>query len=168
MASNPLAGIATEELVAVKGLITEDYSRLNRPLRALDMPQLEHLDPYIRLATYGLFQLSSYRGPVFRGALLTPEVLARYVPGTVVREHGFVSAVANRAIRFPGNTSFVIASINGRDVSMLSDHREEREVVFFSGTRFKVLAVEADAQATEHTIYLAEIPDPRLLQTDEA
>ena len=162
MRQNLLAGINIEDLVAVKGYIGEDHALLDEPLRRLDMPKLKELDPYIRLATYGLFQLPAYQGPAFRGVSLAPETAARYVPGRVVREHAFVCTVANPSIAFPGNTLFVIASVNGRDVSMLADHPKEREVVFFTGTRFKVLAVDASAGGDRRTIYLAEIPDPRL------
>jgi hypothetical protein len=86
------------------------------------------------------------------------------VPGHVVVERSFISATADPARRYPGNTTFVIASINGRDVSALSDAPDEGEVMFFTGTWFKVLATEQDAAANERYIYLAEIPDRRLMR----
>jgi len=159
-----LKDIPIEDLVAVKGYITEDYGVIDAALRQVDMAELERLDAYIRVATSGLYQLPAYRGSVYRGATLSDEIVARYIPGAIVREHAFVSTVANPAIRFSGNTMFVIASVNGRDVSMFSDHPEEGEVVFFTGTLFKVLAVGVAPPSRQHTIYLAEIPDSRLLQ----
>jgi len=156
--------IPKEQLVAVRGYITADFARIDAALRRLDEAELKELDAYIRLATYGLFHLPSFRGVVYRGCDLSPEALAHYIPGSVVFEHAFISAAANPARRFPGNTTFVIACINGRDVSLLADDPEEREVVFFTGTRFKVLATEHDARADDWYIYLAEIPDRRLLQ----
>jgi hypothetical protein len=137
---------------------------VNSALRRLDYAQLEELDAFIRLVTHGLFKLPSFRGVVYRGANLSSETIAQYIPGTIVFEHAFVSTTADPARRFPGNTTFVIASINGRDVSMLTDAPEEQEVVFFTGTRFKVLAAEHDAREDDWYIYLAEIPDRRLLQ----
>ena len=95
---------------------------------------------------------------------MSAEAAANYVPGTVVFEHAFVRATADPARRFPGDTTFVIASINGRDVSAIAPDPEAREVVFFTGTRFKVLAVETDDVFDHRVIYLAEIPDTRLLQ----
>jgi hypothetical protein len=160
----PLKDIPIEDLVAVKAYISEDYGTIDSALRRLDMAKLEKLDAYIRVATSGLYQLPAYRGPVYRAATLADDLAAKYVPGAIVREHAFVSALANPAVRFPGNTTFVIASVNGRDVSMLSDHPEEGEVVFFTGTRFRVLAVAHVPRTGRRTIYLAEIPDPRLLQ----
>jgi len=159
-----LQDIPIEDLVAVKAYITDDYGMIDDALRRLDMAKLEQLDAYIRVATSGLYQLPAYRGPVYRAAALSEDVAAKYVPGAIVREHAFISAVANPAVRFTGNTTFVIASVNGRDVSMLSAHPEEREVVFFTGTRFKVLAVGFVPRTGQRTIYLAEIPDRRLLQ----
>jgi len=156
--------IPIEDLVAVKAYINEDFATIDDALRRVDMAKLEQLDAYIRVATSGLYQLPAYRGTVYRGATLSDEIAAKYVPGAIVREHAFVSTVANPAVRFPGNTTFVIASVNGRDVSTFSARREEREVVFFTGTLFKVLAVGVAPPSRQHTIYLAEIPDSRLLQ----
>lgn len=159
-----LDDIAEEHLAAVKRYMTTDYPNVNAALRRLDEAQMAQLDAFIRLVTEGLFQLPSFRGVVFRGATLSDDAAAHYVPGHVIFEHSFISATGDIARRFPGNTTFVIASINGRDVSMLSDTPEELEVLFFTGTRFKVLATEHDEAANERFIYLAEIPDRRLLQ----
>jgi len=163
-----LKDIPIEDLVAVKAYITEDYAQIDAALRELDMAKLERLDAYIRVATSGLYQLPAYRGPVYRAATLPEEIAAKYVPGAIVREHAFVSTLANPAVRFPGNTTFVIASVNGRDVSVFSNHPEEREVVFFTGTLFRVLAVGLVPSTGHRTIYLAEIPDPRLAEAAPA
>jgi len=159
-----LEDIPEELLSAVRHYITSDYARVNSALRSLDPVQLAELDGFIRQVTEGLFELPSFRGVVYRGATLSDEAAAHYVPGHVVFENAFISATGEPARRFPGDTTFVIASINGRDVSMLSETPDELEVLFFTGTRFKVLATEHDATARERYIYLAEIPDRRLLQ----
>jgi hypothetical protein len=158
--------IAEEALAAVRDYITRDFASIDAVLRRLPEAELKELDVRIRLAHYGLFRLPSFRGVVYRGADLSQEALDQYIPGTIVFEPAFVSTTANPARRFPGNTTFVIASINGRDVSPLADDPEEREVVFFTGTWFKVLATEHDAAADDWYIYLAEIPDTTLLQED--
>src|SRR5215831_15920835 len=158
--------IPKEQLVAVRGYITADFARIDAALRRLDEAELKELDAYIRLARYGLFRLPSFRGVVYRGCDLSREALDQYVPGTIVVERTFISATADPARRFPGNTTFVIACVNGRDVSSLGDDPEEREVVFFAGTWFKVLATEHDTRADDWYIYLAEIPDTTLLQGD--
>lgn len=159
-----LEDIPEEQLAAVKRYITTDFGIVDSALRRLDRAQLEELDEFIRLIIYGLFKLPSFRGVVYRGTTLSDDAARHFVPGNVVFEHAFISATANPASRYPGNTTFVIASINGRDVSLLADFPEEQEVVFFTGTLFKVLATEYDVRTDDRFIYLAEIPDPVLLQ----
>lgn len=158
--------ILEQGLAAIGAYITGDFARIDAALRRLDEAELKELDAYIRLARYGLFRLPSFRGVVYRGCDLPREALDQYVPGTIVVERTFISATADPAGRFPGNTTFVIACVNGRDVSSLGDNPEEREVVFFAGTWFKVLATEHDTRADDWYIYLAEIPDTTLLQGD--
>jgi hypothetical protein len=154
--------IPEEDLVAVRSYITDRYPLIDDALRAIDMPMLQEYDAHIRVATFGLYELPVYRGPVFRGTTLPDALVAQYVPGSVIQERAFVAGSANPACRFPGNVLYVIQSFNGRLVRGLADEPEEFEVVFFTQTRFKVLAVDSEAARPEHTIYLAEIPDPRL------
>jgi hypothetical protein len=154
-------------LVALRSYLADDFETVDAALRTLDQAKLAELDGYIRLATHGLFELPSFRGIVYRGTTLSEEAVANYVPGTVVFEHAFIRTTADPARRFAGNVTFVIASINGRDVSGIAPDAEAREVVFFTGTRFKVLAVETDDVFDHKVIYLAEIPDARLLQKAE-
>jgi hypothetical protein len=162
LSSDNLKDIPIEDLVAVKSYISEDYGAIDGALRRMARAKLEQLDAYIRVATSGLYRLPPYRGPVYRATTLSGDIAAKYVPGITVREHSFVSSVASPTIRFCANTTFVIASVNGRDVSMLSDHPEEGEVVSFSDTCFRVLAVQGKESSAERTIYMAEIPDARL------
>jgi hypothetical protein len=158
-----LEDIPKRHLAAVRRYITVNSGIVDSALRRQDLAQLEELDAFIYVVTLGLFQLPSFRGVVYRGTTLSDDGAALYFPGAVLFEPAFVSATANPACRFPGNTTFVIASINGRDVSMLADSPEEAEVLFFAGSRFKVLATEYDSRADDRRIFLAEIPDPGLL-----
>jgi hypothetical protein len=151
------------DLVAIRQYITVDYPRVDRALRTLDAAELKELDAQIRIATFGLTELPSHRGPVFRGTELSEATLAMYQPRQLIREHAFVSATANPALRFPGNATYVIESVNARDVTLLADSQVEREVVFFTGTRFVVLAVDREAGG-EATVYLREMPDGRLVR----
>ena len=121
--------IPEEHLAAVRRYITTDFGIVDSALRRVDYAQLKELDEFIRLVTYGLFQLPSFRGVVYRGTTLSDDAAGHYVPGNVVFEPSFVCATADPARRYPGNTTFVIASINGRDVSMLADFPEEQEII---------------------------------------
>ena len=155
-------------LAALKRYLADDFETIDAALRNLDPAKLAALDGYIRLVTYSLFELPSFRGIVYRGTSVPAEASANYIPGTVVFEHAFIRATADPSRRFPGDTTFVIASINGRDVSDVAPEREAREVLFFTGTRFKVLAVETDDVFDHRVVYLADIPDLRMLQDESA
>ena len=163
--SEPAAKLNMTDLVAVRRYITDDYALLDDALRKVDAGKLKELDAHIRVATFGLIELPSHRGPAFRGIELSEATLAKYQPRLVIREHAFVSATANPALRFPGNVTYVIESVNGRNVELVADSPIEREVVFFTGTRFFVLAVDRDAHG-EATVYLREVPDGRLVRGD--
>jgi hypothetical protein len=151
------------DLVAIRQYITQDYPLLDDALRQLDANKLKEFDAQLRVATMGLIELPSHRGPVFRGTELPDAALAKYQPRQVIRERAFVSAAANPALRFPGNATYVIESVNAREVELVADAPLEREVVFFIGTRFVVLAVDREAGG-ESTVYLREVPDGRLIR----
>ena len=165
--NDPSVRLTMTDLVAVRRYITEDYALVDDALRRVDAEKLKELDAHIRVATFGLIELPAYRGPVFRGTELPEATLAKYEPGLVVREHGFVSATANAAVRFPGNTTYVIESVNGREVERVADEPIEHEVVFFTGTRFAVLDTDRDPGG-DATVYLREIPDARLRRGGES
>lgn len=162
------AGIAAEDLVALRLYLTRDHARIDQALRALDMSALEALNAHIRLATYGLSLLPDQRGTVWLAADLPAEALAHFVPGGVVREHGFVCATADMALRLGGNTTFAVQSVNGRLVRALAAKPAELTVMFFTGTRFEVLGLDqtAPSRTVGHTtVYLREMPDRRLLKS---
>jgi hypothetical protein len=157
-----MAKIAPEDLVGVRVYITDFHREIDAALRRIDTTKLAEFDAHIRVATYGLHRLPAYRGAVYRGATLPEHAAAKYSAGMVIQERAFVSTSADPARRFPGNVQYVIHSVNGRLVRALADDPEELEVVFFTQTRFKVLAVDVDTASGDRTVYLAEIPDPRL------
>jgi hypothetical protein len=159
-----VAKIADEDLVAVRVYLTKFYKEIDTALRRADRVKLQEFDPHIRLATNALFQLPAFRGVVYRGTTLPDDVTPKYTPGIVIRERAFVSASADPARRFPGNVQYIIVSVTGRKVRALGDDPEEQEILFFTATRFKVLAVDLDPATGVRTVYLCEIPDPRLIQ----
>lgn len=115
------------------------------------------LELYVRLIESGLSQLPSFKGTVFRGTNLTPEQLAKYKKDEIVTESAFTSTSTVAGDAFPGNTQFVINSKNGREISILSEYPNEKEVLFKSNTKFKVLTVDFDKKANTTVIYLDEI-----------
>ena len=159
-----MAKIAREDLVAVRVYLTKFYKEIDTALRRADAHKLEEFDPHIRLATYALFQLQAFRGVVYRGTTLPQDVAAKYTPGMIIRERAFIDTSADPARRFAGNVQFIINSVTGRKVRALAEDPEEQEVLFFTATRFKVLAVDVELGSATRTVYLSEIPDPRLIQ----
>jgi hypothetical protein len=153
-----LRNIPTEDLVAVRGYTSSDYDMLNKALRSSDPAELARLNAYIRAAESGLSQLPSYRGNVFRGTNLRPEIAARYIPGQIVREEAFFSTSSSPKGAFPGNTQFSVFSRNGKPVDFLSELPHEKEVLFPPGTQFKVLSVTIDPVTGNRKIVMTEIP----------
>jgi|ERR1039458_213013 hypothetical protein len=102
---------------------------------------------YVQGVNAALDKLPSTPGTSVRSSSLTPEQLKLYEPGVTIEERGFTSASA-KAIdkKFSGykrNETDVTYEIHGktaRDVSELSNYPDEHEVLFKSGTRFKVVS----------------------------
>ncbi|WP_218079557.1 ADP-ribosyltransferase [Anthocerotibacter panamensis] len=153
-----LKDIPNEDLIGVRGYTSNDYTKLNTALRSKDPKQLAELDSYFKTASSGINHLPPYKGEVYRGTNLSPEIAARYKVGKIVTEDAFTSATIDRGSKFGGNTEFVIQSVNGRDISFLSEIPSEKEVLFAPGTRFKVLSVDIEPMAGHRTIYLLENP----------
>lgn len=134
-----LAGIPTEDLVAVRGYTGDEfYSQMNSALRSGDPAALAQYDAHIRATTSGLNQLPPTTGEYYRGMQIpsgnVSDVLSKYEPGQVVTEPHFLST----GEPFPGNVQYVVQSTTGRDVSSLSHYPHESEVLFPPGSRFQV------------------------------
>jgi hypothetical protein len=91
-----------------------------------------------------LEKLPPYEGKVYRGypAGDLDEFLARHEVDETVTFDGFTSTSKDLATAFPGNVLFIIRSHSGRDLDYYADKPSEQEVLFPSGTPFKVVAVE--------------------------
>lgn len=103
---------------------------------------------FARAATDALSRLPDYKGFVVRGQhrhhwtpLNRDAALARYVPGTVVTEHAFVSSGVESP--YEAGLQFVILSKHGKEVTPISVNTDTdgREVIFKPGSQFRVLAV---------------------------
>ena len=125
-------------------------------MRTNDAAELARLKPYLESSVAGLEKLPSYEGTVYRGVTLSPESIAKYVPGETVVESAFTSTSKTMGTSFPGNTKFVIQSLEGKDVSLLSKYPGEQEILFRPGSPFKVLSKTTDASG-KTTIFLKEI-----------
>ncbi len=149
-----LAGIPTEDLIAIRGYTAEDYAELNAALRSGDPAEVARFQAQIQRAVSGLQQLPPFRGQVNRAVSLTPEMAAPYQPGAVVTEPAFTSAsIPGGTYQRGGNVAMSIESTTGRNVSSIARHVSEGEVIFSPGTRFRVISVEANG----HVIRMVDL-----------
>lgn len=116
---------------------------LNAALRSgkLTDGQREH----VAMLNEAVAALPRYEGPAQSGATLTAAQQAVYKPGAVVKPREFVSASIDKQVR-TGNTQFAIEATGrrGADVTKLSNHPGEHEVLFPSGSAFRVGKVEGE------------------------
>lgn len=100
---------------------------------------------YLASINNGLSKLPPYEGVVFRGGALSGNIFARYVPGLVLCEKGFLSATRDAHACFIGDTLYVIQSRSSKDLTSLAEDPAEQEHVFTFNTRFIVLGSETRA-----------------------
>ncbi len=99
----------------------------------------------------------AHEGLVYRGTQLPDEAIARYEPGQTVTHPAFTSTSTDPAEAFPGNVQMFIQSTTGKDVSAVSAHGYEAEVLFDKGTEFRVVAKTWDDATRQWEIVLREV-----------
>lgn len=99
---------------------------------------------HIKFINEALNKLPNHEGFVYRGTEVDPKLLAQYKVGQIVTEQGFTSTSTNIAVaeEFSRNVFYTILSKTGKDIKNLAEFSGEDEVLFRSGTKFKILALE--------------------------
>jgi hypothetical protein len=99
---------------------------------------------FARTLTRALRKLFQYQDMVWRGIWVDDldAFVAAYEEGNIKTFPAFTSSSKERNLAFSGNVLFSAASYNGRDVELFSYYPEEKEVIFLSGTQFKIVFVE--------------------------
>lgn len=110
----------------------------------------------IKDADTGLSKLPGVRGVSYRGTDLPITIADKYKPGMIVHELAFMSTSASKAGAFSGDTEFIVHGTSGRDVTLYSSHKGEKEILFPYGTMFKVTSVVKDGYGRKIT--LVEVP----------
>lgn len=146
-AGNNRHGLSMTDIAHIKAYTGSGYRKSNSQLRngSIDEGTFRHT----RALEKALDKLPPYQASVGRKTNLTPAQLALYKPGMIVQERGFTSSSKNFGT-WSGSTHYVIQSRSGRDVSSLSSHKGESEVLFKPNTAFKVTRVSGN------TIYMEE------------
>lgn len=114
-----------------------------------------HVD-VVKQINNALDRFPNHVGTVFRNVDMSRQSSRdRYEVGNTVTEKGFISTTTKRDTGFGGDFKFVIHSKTGKQIWGHSNHPEEREVMFKSGTKFKVMAKHV-AKNGITVIYLRE------------
>lgn len=146
-------GMNQEEITALKYYSDSGYGCMNSYLRTDDNRD-ENIDYMIKVLNRGLDKLPSYQGIVKRGASLPESIREAHGVGAVIEYDAFTSTSTNSG--FSGEDMFIIQSQTGKPIMGFSQHRSENEVLFKSGTKFKVLE-KREENGVYHYI-LAEVP----------
>nr|DAY66284.1 MAG TPA: Minor capsid component [Caudoviricetes sp.] len=131
--------LSKPEAVILREYTGHSTQQINAELRS-NKPSLKALS-FARILNRALNKLPSYRGKVWRDIDLPEKTLAKYSVGEVVTEKGFVSSSRDEFERFDSARPhrLLIHSKNGKIIEKISVLPLEYEVLFKSGTKFKVL-----------------------------
>lgn len=144
--------ISDLDVFAISIYSGSQYKVLNDTLRKGTPEEVAKYQFLIDAINAGLEKLQPYEGVVRRGiALLPPAVMKQYCKGCVVEEKAFTSTTINSSYS-KAPLQFVIHSKTGAYIAPLSSAPMEEEVLFKSGTRFKVLS------KTKNVITMEEVP----------
>lgn len=141
IASKNLTGITPSEAASIVAYSGSHYNGVNAALRAGVMTEEQH--HYAVLLNSSLDKLPPYVGVSYRKASMPESAKGLYQPGMVIEERAFTSTSKNSST-WHGDLRFEIHGKSGRDISKLSSHPDESEVLFKSGSRFKVTGREGN------------------------
>jgi uncharacterized protein YukE len=138
-----LAQMHTDVVQSYTGTSFRQLNTLARTGGQYMSPQeVEALSRLSAKLSTALAMLPNYEGVVYRGTTLDEDLIAKYQPGSIVREDAFTSTSTDTP--FPGNTQFTITAVTGKEISKWSLIPDENEVLFDKGTRFRVMSKDFD------------------------
>jgi hypothetical protein len=149
-------GMTAAEETSLRGYTGSHYVALNTALRAGMMTEQQYV--HVANINRALGKLPNMVGTVYRGRKDSAAHL--YKEGMIVEERGFTSTSTNEMFSVnwaggPTGTKFQITSKTGKSVKDFSQHPQENEVLFKSGSRFKVTKVSGS------TVHMVEVGDVR-------
>jgi hypothetical protein len=152
----PLAPeLSKEEKTAIFGYSDNEYFALNRYLRGVANPKNpEYQENYKNLLSNALSASNDkFQGWVFRGIRAAAADIQKYYDshqsGKPVTHVEFTSTSYTIGSEFGGNVKFSIYSKRGVKIENLSMHgAAEKEVLFNTGTQFKVISIREDSGIT--------------------
>jgi hypothetical protein len=153
-----LPDMKREEIVAIEMYGNTTYRKLNSILRNDAQDEFPFEKNFEILMNRGLDKMPIFKGVVYRGGNFDRITLDAYrdafKSGSPITEKAFTSTSQNTSSAFEGDTFFIIKSKNGRDVQKImdvgNDGPSEAEVIFKSGTRFKITDYKTEKVTTKY------------------
>lgn len=117
----------------------------------------------IRMTTSALNKLPDFVGTVLRGTKIpknmsSSDIENMYKIGSTITEKSFTSTSSSSDRKFRGELQYVIESKTGKDISDISDSRQEKEILFRPNTNFNVTGFKKSDSGYE--IRLEEVDKP--------
>jgi len=141
-------GLTDEEIMAIRGYTAGLHTCMNKNI--WEKKNDPHQARLIRVLNGALSKLPNYQGLVLRGTTLPPNVKRKHQVGKTVKYDAFTSSSTSMA--FIGEDQFIIYSKTGKPVMGLSGATGENEVLFKSGTDFKVLQIIKKSDKTYYVM----------------
>lgn len=116
-----------------------------------------------RMTTSALNKLPDFVGTVLRGTKMpknmsNSDIENMYKPGSTITEKSFTSTSSSSDLKFRGELQYVIESKTGKDISDISDSRQEKEILFRPNANFNVTGFKKTDSGYE--IRLEEVDKP--------
>lgn len=124
--------------------------QLNKVLRGetsgLTKAKVSQAKAYQKELNESLSKLRSYKGETYRTISdFDSKIASKYIPGKIVRQPEFTSTSRVPSASYKpfhgassGSTRFKVQSKTGKLIEKISEYKAEKEVLFRSGTNFKV------------------------------
>lgn len=133
-------GLEAREVSAIKFYTGDGYRCLNQYLWGKDRNEKQAV---VETLNSALGKLPEYQGFVARGTSLPDSIRATHTLGATVTYEAFTSTSSVRG--WGGSDKFLIYSVTGRPVMSLSSLTHENEVLFKSGTKFRIISIKGES-----------------------
>lgn len=153
-ALNKADPLTVEELAVLRHYTGSSYRTTNGMLRKGDYSNNYVLQAYTELAQSAIRKIKPHVGVTNRGMSLYGDELKKflsvYKSGEIVEDAAFVSTSTSSG--FGGNIRIEVRGKTGAKVSSISYYRNEAEVLFAPGARFKVQQVTQKSGDNYHVV----------------
>lgn len=153
-----LPELTKSEYAAIRIYTSNAAFKMNRLLRDAAYSTDLELQAFVDAAQQGLMKMPKHTQPTRRGLTLhgadLEKLLSTYTVGAVVEDDAFVSTALPGG-GFGGNIEMLVSGTKGVDVAQYSHYKNEKEVLFMPGTRFRVDRVERTGNGAK--IHMTEV-----------